>query len=405
MILSALISSLLVLNSSAADCSSSMDIKTCLQQAAINSLAEQQEPLKTQLIQIVMDQKIEGFNVNTVEDLTNAFSIEVPETTDTLSTKSNPCFDWSNSAYNRARGYGRERIYNIVTNQMKEVAVFLRNYHAFSLGKESSYLYQIRRVEICQGSDEITFDKNVLKIGLSLDYDLINEPYFTGREIFEQWNDGTIVFGQPLGMFGKIHAGMNKDVEALLKDRLRAAWIALNPIGSIRQTLRIAIAKETFSELKKILSSTLAPEDIVVNAASEYNLRDQGKDSVSVAEKWVANLQDPSFINQITEQALFARNVGAYRLTNNDQRKQLALFAIKNNKQINVDLSGLFATAYSQEDLLGEEANVSEISLNSSSWQVSAIAIDLVDQVNVNVSVPTNLVSTIKKLALKKALE
>lgn len=402
MILHFLISSILLANASGSSCTDSVDIEACLEERANNALANQQNHFENQLNQIVTDQRLNGFNIHDIQSLVSAFRIEVPSSRDNLSVEARPCFDWSDSTFNRIRGYSRERILGLVTDQMNEVAVFLRNYHVFSLGKESSYLYQIRRVEICQGEQSINFEKNVLKIFLSLDY--LGSPY-TGREIFDLWNDGTIVFGRPLNIFTKIKASLMKDTKSLLNDRMRDAWLVLNPIGDIRQRLRLAITQGVLSEIKRIIDSIASPNTLAVQVLSEHGLSDTRQDYSEVMRKWLANLQDNNLINQITEQALFARNVGSMRLQNNDQRKQIALFALKNNKQINVDLSGLFSTLYTSEDLLGDDVAVSEVSLNSNSWQVAGIAIDLVDQVNVSVRVPNNLVETIKKLSIKKALE
>jgi len=378
---------LLPFHAQALDCASqpnSQAVIQCLNQYGKQLLSENspvgvQDLYAQELQKKLEDEDLQGLDKNTFESLAQTFKIEIPAVRNSLDVEPKGCFSFG------AWDLNTSRLAPMIQEQMKNVAVFLKDFHAQSLGKKSSMLFQIRRVELCSANEKsLNFHRNVLRLNMT--QRLIGPPAYTASELMSEWKQGTLVFGPKLNLLEQFVASKTGDTEALIKDRFRLSWLLLNPLGDIRHNLRVAFLKHG-SEIRDWLSNGKSANHILEQKSKELGMthvnltNDQAQ---NVIDHFLNKLGEASFVNQISDR------VSTYSLKNVDDRNQYAVFMLKNNKQINVDVGAMFTSSYDLSDELKQlnEAQKNEISMISTGTQVGLFAIDLIDQVNVTVKIP-----------------
>lgn len=319
--------------------------------------------------------------------LTNSFQIEIPRTRDMLSLDSPSCFQIEPSWGQWATGQTRENRTQIIASQMQQVGLFLKHVHLLSLGQESSILFPLRRIEIC-GAEEKSFEYSQGVLKLNLDPSL--SSLFSAQDLFSLWSSGDLVFGPKPGVLESARNYFQKDAKALLTEKMRSLWALLNPTGDLRFRLRVLLQ----NHLARTTQLPARADEFGVHLTSMTE-----EQKTKLQEQWLENLNNPQFISTLTEQALLQTQFGITQVTNIDHRRNIGLVNVKNNKQINVDLHGLFGEVYPFEGVTQDRR------LESHSLQVGLVNVDLIDQVNVNLSIPQGLPQWIEKTTLKKAAQ
>lgn len=353
-----------------------------------------------ELQKVLQSAGIERFDLSRTKSLDQVFSMVVPETRDSLDASEEGCFDFTNG--------DQKALDESIRKQMKEVGYFLKTYHAWSLGNTSSHLFQIRRVEICSSDKKsIQFSRGILRVHLASGWSGMN--VFTAKDILKDWNSGDIVFGPSLGFFKKKIAAFKGETSALIKQKLRPTWLVLNPIGEVRYQLRMALHKKTGKTIKDLLAGSGSAQDALSDKSQELGLTPvslTAMEAETVAQEFQSKLQDTEFLNQVLEQILVATNGGSHSVTVVDKRVNIGLIAVKNNKQIGISVGSLFASPLEIDEELNEAqaASASEVTAQLEGKNIGLVAVDLFDQVAINV-VPPNLLKLIEKISLKEAFK
>lgn len=331
------------------------------------------------------------------ESLSRSFSIEIPRTKDLLSINSPSCFNFEPSWSDWALGQSKQNRVELVMGQMNQVALFLKHIHLLSLGQDNSFIFPLRRIEIC-GGDELNhnYNQGILRLQISLS----SASTYSARELFEMWSSGDLVFGKKPGLIERTQRYLNKDAAAVLSEKFRSFWPLINPTGDLRFRLRVLLHNYLHHLQIDVKSKDL--ESLAPSRQENFELRNVSmtqEESALLKSKWLQNLQNPQLVSQLTEQAILQTQMPITQITNIDHRRNIGLINVKNNKQINIDIQGLFTEVYLFE------APSQERRIESHSLQVGLVNIDLIDQVSVDLSLPQGIPQWIERTTFKKAVQ
>lgn len=328
--------------------------------------------------------------------LSNSFSIEIPRTKDLLDLNSPACFSFETGVLERIQGQSKESRVQVISSQMQHAALFLKHIHLLSLGQESSVLFPLRRIEICSNDTlKHEYSKGVLRLGI----DSNSRKILSARELFDLWTSGDLVFGAKPGLLESAQHYFHKDVNSILNDKMRALWPLLNPTGDARFRLRVLLQKYLSESKQKIASENF--ESFFRDQSRKFGFQSialSTENQNELQKRWLQNLSDSAFVTQLAEQALVQTHFRVTNTINNDHRRNFGLINVKNNKQITVDINGLFTQVYPFE------ATNQERRIESHSLQVGLVNIDLIDQVSVDLSIPAGIPEWIEKTTLQKTL-
>lgn len=396
---------------------SDTDVVTCLNKYAVDLLTEEaprglRDRYQAELSQALANAGISHFDMHQTKSLAEAFTIAIPAVKNPLDSTDAGCFSFHHGTVKNLTRGGKSYVVQAIQKQMKEAAYFLKTAHAWSLGNSSSHLFQIRRVEICsEAKASAHFTRGVLRLNMA--FKLTGASLYKAEEILSEWNNGSLVFGPEMGFIKEKISGLKGDIPAVVKNKIRPAWLVLNPLGDIRYQLRLAFLNRSGKTLMEW--STHATHASATQALSakfqELGLPSSAlptteAEALAVQERFAEVATDTDFLNQALEQLLVGVNGGSHSVAVVDNRVNLGLIAIKNNKQISINLAHLFPTPLQMSTELEEAqaASANQVSAQLTGKNIGLIAVDLFDQVAVNV-VPPNIINLLERLSLKEATQ
>jgi hypothetical protein len=216
----------------------------------------------------------------------------------------NKCFNFSKNDSVR-----RQQIFRI-QYQIIEVAKFLANYHAKSLGRQVSLLFPIKEVSFCgmkeNGDRPMAFRRRRLHFGV----DINKDEYYAADTLMEIWNTGNPIrvsdvnVNYPFRSKARtVYHGVRGDMDAILRDKIAEKWHLLNPIGSVRRTA-VGVLLEVVSKKTNIADaiedqSTLEKDEFAAKAYSKLVRTVSGPGFEQIHLDFIRSLSDEEQITDL----------------------------------------------------------------------------------------------------------
>ena len=433
-----------------ADSSTNATIRACLNEYAESTLAvgtPADKLFKQRLKRIYGKYEIKTKYTKATE-LAQAFNIFVEKNSqmnggDTTKT----CYD-----FDRMTPASRLRKVKLLRQQIDQGALFLAELHARALGRQVSLLFPIKELSICtpklMDGRDTAFQQRTHFIGMS-------EKVQSANDLLVRWATGEPIRREDSwkffnGLRKYKQAAIDKDVGAVLRDKLADNWTVLNPTGPGRTTALYTLA-EGITLIREFKQDR---EDL--NEEEKYHRLNQtlnsgpgfGEKDQALLDKWAETpglidqlynlwrlrMGDPGQMIRVLESAIIrsAKESGKLHLV---LRKLNAVGSFANDKNITVRVEAMISGSLpiqrfrelppeSEQDqkkvefsrttvnpfalLLGmggieTESVVAEgyqdVHLNGDE-QTNLIAVNLIDDITVSFEIPDISVPTYKRVTL-----
>ena len=264
------------------------------------------------------------------------------------------CFDFDKYDKYGGSAYKRKAI-QYMKRQVDEIALFLGDFHAKSLGKQSSLLFPLIGVQICNTKvyggafRRIMYANKVLLVGenFGVSHSERHGSFMRGtvlskKQISKEWKSGEIMrrswrFNFAIRKFvdltgylpvfedyqtsrDGLHMMLDNDVMAVIMDRVAKAWMFLDPIGEFRRTIRF----EKLSRISKIESTNPDYARALTLTINGINFPEEQRDYLadliasgdnvaveSIYKDWKRKMYSPLTLVQAFESSFSQSDAGA----------------------------------------------------------------------------------------------
>ncbi|MCB0350596.1 MAG: hypothetical protein KDD38_05395, partial [Bdellovibrionales bacterium] len=370
---------------------------------------------------------------------------------DPLAIKPVQCFDFNRKTIDVGVKLNQKQArVNQVVRVMIEAAVFLKQYHVYSMGQISSLLFQPLDVEVCSLNvlgRKIELQESVLKIGYK--YTMVGSlnADYSAKNITQDWNDGLIV--KPNDRPGsamlsaikrKFTGEINPDI---IEDAEYAKWVVLNPQGKVRRTIRNVIlptikerihglvaygrrkaradhldsnSVKSSDEIRAQLQLLTQHKGFSVEMRNYIEREAAEEDLNIIYQDFISKINSSLFLGQSILYASSSARMGqceSMNATVQANRKQSAFINMINAKNIGVNLSTLGIRTDQMDKFLVDENESDDSEGGQCTQSVSVndvqegglVSINLIDNVMVFVKLPSRPGERLSYLALYEVLE
>lgn len=385
-----------------------------------------QRRMKSDLADLLRVQRLE--NTREPQPMTQ-FRVRVPETQRLV--LDSQCF-----LLNSGKGRIRYTMTKVL-NTMLQAATFLQEFHVVSLGRDSSVLFQVRQIDICDFGKEATamaFEDGVLSLNVNSDGRSVDEKdvnqVLTAKVIMEMWNRGEAFKKMDRKSFlQKMKSFFDPSIEpAQIENLVRRSWIVLDPVGKIRKNLRYIFFRFLLPTIKGIYGGLRAnPQNLrpyLQNVMKQPGFKPEMVDYVNrasqekleeIALRMSEKMSSPLFIGEIAGGIMTSPSQtcsGSRNSVTADRKQEGKILNLSNAKNIAVDLSvfgsGEVMKTFLQKDIEFKDSVQTDCSgqVHVKDHQTGALVnISLIDNVQVNVQLPTRMSHRVAGLALYGVLE
>ena len=231
----------------------------------------------------------------------------------------------------------------LLQEQIKSIAFFLKEYHIRSLGREPSLLFTIREVELCDYDREEILHYELKKLSIDLiphdgsTTDPSPAPSFhlySAENMWELWNGGqhykvdTSVppeeekgwFNFEINLYPKVLEGMLEKMETLgsmsvseQTDYLMyKTWGFLNPVGRLRTKIRLELAKKGLEKREEIRKMLAEKRDIFSYVLTKFEHSGLNKNKILEQFQKLSDSDKEKFQNLFIEKLTSFKDQARY---------------------------------------------------------------------------------------------